>query len=68
MELTPTPPANAFVPEHLLAHPQRCYPLNVYFCLDCGHVQLLDIIDPGDLFTEYVYVSGTSPANVEHFR
>lgn len=68
MELTPTPPANTFVPENLLAYPQRCYPLNVYFCVDCGHVQLLDIIDPGDLFTEYVYVSGTSPANVEHFR
>ncbi len=67
LESTPTPPANAMVPGELLNEAQQCYPLDVYFCNTCHHAQLLDIIDPSDLFEDYVYVSGTSSANVEHF-
>jgi len=37
-------------------------------CRDCNHVQLLDVVDPRHLFEEYVYVSGTSPVFVDHFR
>ncbi|MDH3386403.1 MAG: class I SAM-dependent methyltransferase [Gammaproteobacteria bacterium] len=68
LELTPTPPANAMVPAKLLDQAQQCYPIDVYFCESCHHAQLLDIIDPSYLFEEYVYVSGTSSANVDHFR
>jgi SAM-dependent methyltransferase len=68
LELTPTPPANAMVPASLLDQQQQCFPLDVYFCNNCHHAQLLDIIDPSDLFEEYVYVTGTSAANVDHFR
>lgn len=68
LELTPTPPANAMVPEPLRSQVQQSYPLDVYFCQSCHHAQLLDIIHPSDLFEDYLYVSGTSPANVEHFR
>lgn len=67
LELTPTPPANAMVSKNLLEHEQQCFPLDVYFCNACHHSQLLDIIDPSDLFEDYVYVSGTSSANVAHF-
>ena len=67
LELTPTPPANAMVPARLADQEQQCFPLDVYFCNSCHHAQLLDIIDPSDLFEEYVYVSGTSAANVDHF-
>ena len=68
LELTPTPPANAFVPEAKLGEPQGVFPLNVFFCNSCGHVQLLDIVDPEILFADYVYVSGTSPEFVQHFQ
>ncbi len=68
LELTPTPPANAFVAEEALTTDQPCYPLDVYFCRGCGHVQLLDVVDPGLLFEDYVYVSGTSPYFVKHFE
>jgi SAM-dependent methyltransferase len=37
-------------------------------CGDCSHVQLMDVVDPRLLFEEYVYVSGTSPVFVDHFR
>ncbi len=68
LELTPTPPANAFVDEARLSEPQQAFPLDVFFCEDCAHVQLLDVVDPELLFADYVYVSGTSPVFVEHFR
>ena len=67
LALTPTPPANAFVEEAAKDIEQPCFPLDVYFCGTCAHVQLLDIVDPGELFENYVYVSGTSPTFVEHF-
>lgn len=65
--LAPTPPANAFVPESALSVTQERFPLDVYFCRKCTHVQLLDIVDPRILFEHYVYVSGTSPSFVRHF-
>src|SRR5277367_6609748 len=68
LELAPTPPANAFVSREELDKPQPTFPLDVFFCEDCRHVQLLDVVDPSVLFKNYVYVSGTSPAFVAHFE
>ena len=68
VELTPTPPANAFVPASALAEPQPVFPLTLYFCEDCHHLQLRDVVDPRHLFEHYVYVSGTSPVFVRHFE
>ena len=68
LSLAPTPPANAFVAESGLNEEQRTFPLDVFFCEDCAHVQLLDIVDPALLFRDYVYVSGTSPIFVRHFE
>lgn len=68
VRLAPTPPANAFVPEAELGRAQERFPLDVFFCEDCAHVQLLDVVDPRVLFEHYVYVSGTSPVFVKHFE
>ena len=68
LELAPTPPANAFVPKAKLAEPQESYPLDVWLCGNCKHIQLLDIVDPTVLFGDYPYVSGTSPVFVRHFE
>jgi SAM-dependent methyltransferase len=68
LSLTPTPPANAFVRAEQLDVPQPVFPLDVFFCTGCGHVQLLDVVDPACLFANYVYASGTSRVSVEHFR
>ena len=67
-ELAPTPPANAFVSKKELSQEQECYPLEVYQCEVCSHVQLLVVVDPDILFSNYVYVSGTSPVFVKHFK
>ena len=34
--------------------------LEVMLCSDCGLAQLKDLIDPKDLFSEYVYFSSNS--------
>jgi SAM-dependent methyltransferase len=68
LSLIPTPPANAFVAKSALNEPQKTFPLDLFFCESCTHVQLLDIVDPSVLFADYVYVSGTSPVFVEHFK
>lgn len=68
LHLTPTPLANAFITEDMLHVPQVLYPLDIYRCGECGHLQLLDIIDPEVLFSHYVYVSGTSSVMVEYLR
>ena len=68
LSLEPTPLANAFVEEQALSRVQEKFPLDVFFCEGCAHVQLTDVVDPGVLFENYVYVSGTSPVFVEHFE
>jgi len=68
LALTPTPPANAFVAADRVDAPQSVFPLDVFLCETCAHVQLLDVVDPALLFENYVYVSGTSPVFVRHFQ
>jgi len=68
LSLTPTPPANAFITAADLNKNEERFPLDVFFCRDCAHVQLLDVVDPSILFKNYVYVSGTSPVFVNHFK
>ena len=68
LKLEPTPPANAFITESQLDYPQETYPLDVFFCEKCYHVQLLDVVDPSVLFENYVYVSGTSSVFIKHFE
>ena len=68
LSLEPTPLANAFVNSSQLHACQECFPLDLFFCNNCFHVQLLDIVDPKELFENYVYVSGTSEKFVKHFK
>ena len=42
--------------------------MQLFFCEACNHIQLTDIVDPAELFNNYVYVSGTSSVFVNHFR
>lgn len=50
LSLVPTPPANAFVAAAERGGPQDRFPLDVFLCRHCGHVQLLDVVDPLRLF------------------
>ena len=66
LNLEPTPLANEFLKPGDAR--EELFPLYLVECVACGHVQLPVVVDPARLFRNYVYVSGTSPAFVDHFR
>jgi len=68
LHLQPSPPANAWCAKERLQEQQASYPLDIYKCAVCHHVQLVDVLDPLALFGDYVYVSGTSPIFVTHLQ
>ena len=68
ISLGSTPPANAFLKKEELGLSEKSFPLEVYFCIDCGFMQLIDIVSPELLYRNYVYVSSTSPSFVAHFK
>ncbi len=43
-------------------------PLRVYFCNNCGLVQILDVADPTVLFKNYFYISSVIKSLSEHFK
>ena len=67
LKLASTPPANAFISKEKLQIKQKKYPLEIFFCKNCFHVQLTEVVNPKELFENYVYVSGTSNVFVNHF-
>lgn len=66
--LAATPPANELLGAASDAATQERFPLDLYFCNDCYHLQLSDVVNPGRLFSNYVYVSGTAPSFRLHFK
>jgi len=68
LSLGPTPLANAFLrsPDEFAS--ERWYPLDLYLCVRCGLLQLLDVVDPEVLFRHYLYVTGTSTTQAAHNR
>ena len=68
LQLAPTPIADDYVSMDRVDEVQKTYPLDLYLCLSCGHVQLAHVVDPEALYGEYIYLTLTSPGLVEHFR
>lgn len=68
VHLNPTPLADQYIEKAFLDKAQPSYPLDLYFCNDCFHLQLLDIINPDELFSNYIYETKSSPGLVNHFR
>jgi SAM-dependent methyltransferase len=68
LPIHPSPIADAYVPASALGRLQQLYPLDLYLCTDCGHVQNVDVVDPEILFRDYLFTTSTSGGLVEHFR
>lgn len=68
LPILPSAIGDAFVPKERLAEEQGVYPLDTYICLDCGHLQNLDMVDPEILFRDYTYRSSVTLGLVEHFK
>ncbi len=60
------PPANSYTdnPNEQL----ETFPLQMMLCNNCGHSQLSVIVNPEILFSNYLYVSGTTKTLENHFK
>jgi C-methyltransferase C-terminal domain/Putative zinc binding domain/Methyltransferase domain len=67
LDLGLTPLANSFLPLAERGSQEPRFPLRVYFCEECGHVQLLDVVPGEILFRDYIYVTSTSEMLRQHF-
>jgi dTDP-4-dehydrorhamnose reductase len=65
LKLHPTPPANHFVSEPCI---QELIPLETGICDNCSHIQLLQIIEPDFLYSNYFYVSSASVSMINHLK
>lgn len=68
LPILPSAIGDAFVPAPRLGEKQGTYSLDTYLCLDCGHLQNIDTVNPSILFRDYTYRTSVSVGLVEHFR
>lgn len=68
LPLAPSPIGDHYVSAEARSEPQPSYPLDLFLCNTCGHLQLLDVIAPESLFGEYTFVTASSTGLVQHFR
>ena len=54
------PLANGFLTADQVIGMEPKYPLDVYFCDSCSLVQIIDVVPPEVMFTDYPYITGTS--------
>tara|TARA_S200000501_G_scaffold111763_1_gene105105 strand:- start:582 stop:1847 length:1266 start_codon:yes stop_codon:yes gene_type:complete len=50
------------------AYSHKKYPIELYLCRNCGLTQLLHVINPKVLYTNYIYKTEHSPDLVKHFK
>jgi len=66
-QLAPSPIGDAYITSAELHIYQESYPIDMFLCRKCGLAQLLDIIAPEILYTDYIYLTGSSSEMCEHF-
>ncbi len=66
LDLGEVPLANAYLTQRQLAEPELRFPLEVCFCEECSLVQLLHVVDPRILFSNYLYRTGTNKTIAAH--
>ena len=68
LDLGFTPPSDSFLTKSELNKPETYYPLEVYLCHNCGHMQLGYVV-PGEILycRNYPYDNSTSLSFRKHF-
>ena len=68
LKLTPTPPADSFIPKDQLSIKQDLIPLELYLCEDCKHTQIGHVIDAEEVYLNYIYETASTLGLGEHFK
>lgn len=66
LSLGDMPPVNSFLQGAADIANEKKHPLALVFCPKCTHVQLTHMIDPRDIFEDYIYFSSMSETVVRH--
>ena len=67
VKLEPIPLAEAYSATAEEGRSIPRFPVDLYMCGDCGHVQQLDVVDSESLWSKYTYFSGSAKGMPEHF-
>jgi len=67
LPMAPTPVADNYLRPAESDAREPFIPLDLYQCRACGHVQLLDVVNPDVLFGTYTYTTSVSLGLTEHF-
>src|SRR3989338_8257757 len=62
------PPLNFLTKEQIQNKKERVFPLQLFYCKNCGLCQLGNAINPNLMFKEYAYTSGISVAFKNHLN
>jgi hypothetical protein len=68
VKLEPIPLSENYCDDAEVGKNAARYPVDLYMCRDCGHVQQLDVVDSKSLWESYTYYSGDAKGMPEHFR
>lgn len=63
-----SPVSEKYISKENLSQEQVKVPLELYFCLKCTHVQLLDVVNPDFLWSDFTFQTAHNPVLVEHFH
>ena len=63
-----SPVSEKYLSKENLSEKQDKVPLDLYFCLECTHVQLLAIVDPDFLWSDFTFKTSNNLALVTHFK
>jgi C-methyltransferase C-terminal domain/Putative zinc binding domain/Methyltransferase domain len=66
LSLGDMPPVNSFLTSAADIARESRHPLALVFCPKCTHVQLTHMLDPKDVFEDYIYFSSMSETIVRH--
>src|SRR3989338_826736 len=68
VKLNPIPLAEKYTSQSSEAKNVPLYPIDLYMCKTCSHVQLLDVIHSDHLWENYTYHSGQTKGILDHFQ
>ena len=68
VKLAPIPLAEKYTTTPEATNDAQVFPIDLYMCHDCGHVQCLDIIDSDTLWSDYTYHSAQTKGIIDHFE
>lgn len=62
------PLTEKYINKNKLDEPHELFPIDIYMCLDCSHVQLLDVINPDILWDDFTFRTGQAQVIIDHMK